>query len=714
MTSHKLVQEVINILYAEESVTKCDTFKDYLENSDVAQRILGPCKITIGSSGKEILNKVDQFSFDIVLIDCHLPNISGANLAQTLLAKHPECPLLLMAQTGSEHLALEAISLEVTDYLIRDDDQNYLQFTPILIKKLLARAETKRKQIKAEQDIQKSKKELEQRVQKRTQELKAKSHLLERSLNSLNHGFVVWDPDDRMLICNNKFHTLFDIPEGTFKPGISLFDLLLHLAQNGFYGDGDPNRLAEKRYQEVLIEREEVKKIRITNSGRVLEVMECQNSDLGRTVTFTDITEIHNREREATVLQEALENFTDSVILYDHEERVVFTNKRYHQAYPNAPSQDKIIGCTMTELLQRSLRAGQIDHPLAKSDPETWLAMRLKERRENMHTEGETVHASGRSYSYKISKSSRGGHIHIQTEITERKAAEEALRISQEHLQAKVNEFRENEVRMEAQASDLVLLAENLSEAHDKLARLNEQKDKFFSIIAHDLKGPFNSLLGFSSLLSDQSDKLTPEKTKEYGTLVHQSAEQVFKLLENLLEWSLLQMGRMKYEPGPVDLNEAIKINRILFTPAADKKKITLHCKLTEYIVLADFNMIDTIIRNLMNNAIKFTPEGGSVTVETRCNDDFVELEVTDTGVGISLDQASRLFRLDENITTTGTDGEIGTGLGLHLCKDLIEHQGGKIHVISNQDKGATFRITIPIYPAELLSDQLIRRSPKG
>ncbi|WP_053005697.1 PAS-domain containing protein [Kiloniella spongiae] len=713
MTDQEPVRDTVKILYAEESVGNCNNFKHFIENSKVAQLELGPCNVTTVSSGQDILREADQSKFDIILIDCHLKDTSGLEIAQNLLSKHPECPLLLMAQTGSEYRALEAISLEVTDYLIRDKDQNYFQFAPILIKKLLARAKVKQSQIKIENDIKKAKDELEQRVEKRTQQLKVQSHLLERSLNSLHHGFVVWGPDDRMVVCNNRFHTLFGIPENTFKPGISLFELLLHLAKIGYYGKGVPEELARKRHAEVLIEREQPKKIRTTGSGRILEVLEYKDGDLGRIATFSDITEIHNREREAAMLQEALDNFTDSVILYDHEERVVFTNKRYHEIYPNSPAQDKIVGYTMTELLQKSLKTGQIDHPLAKSDPDAWLAMLLTKRRENMQCEGETFHANGKSFFYRTSKSSRGGLIHIQTEITERKKADEALRISEERLQAQVNEFRENEVRMEAQAADLVSLAENLSEAHDKLARLNEQKDKFFSIIAHDLKGPFNALLGFSTLLSDRSETLTPEKTKEYGTLVHQSAEQVFKLLENLLEWSLLQMGRMKYEPGPVDLNKAIKINEILFTPAADKKKITLHCKHTEYVVLADFNMIDTIIRNLINNAIKFTPIGGSVTIDTRCNGDFVELEVMDTGVGISRDQASRLFRLDENTTKTGTDGEIGSGLGLHLCKDLIEHQGGKIHVISNRGKGATFRITIPVYPAELLSDQLLKKPPK-
>ncbi|WP_417432078.1 PAS-domain containing protein [Kiloniella sp.] len=712
-------QRMLKILYAQECVARCADMKEYLEHSQPAQQELGSCNVTTVSSGEAVLATADQQAFDIILTDCHLPDMSGQDIARNLLKKHPECPVFLMVDKGSEHLALEAISLEITDYIVRDENQTYLKFAPILIKKLLARAKANKDKIKTDQKIQKAKEQLEQRVERRTRELQAQSELLEKSLNALNLGFIVWDPDDHLIICNTRFHTLFGIPEGTFKPGITLFELLLYLAKNGYYGKGDPEKLAQKRHKEILIERQQPKKIRVTENNRILEISQYQDDNLGRIATFTDMTEIHNREREAAMLQEALDNFTDSVILYDHQERVAFTNKRYHEMYPASPSQNDITGYTMTQLLQRSLNTGQIDHPLAKSDPDTWLAQRLKERRENIHTEGETVHANGRSYFYKVSKSSGGGHIHIQTEITERKAADEALRISEERLKAQVNEFRENEVRMEAQAADLVFLAENLSEAHDKLARLNEQKDKFFSIIAHDLKGPFNALLGFSSLLSDRGESLSTEKTKEYGTMVHQSAEQVFKLLENLLEWSLLQMGRMEYAPGPVSLDEVIQTNKVLFAPAADKKGVTLICKPTDYIVLADFNMVDTILRNLINNAIKFTPEGGAVTIDTRSNGDFIELEVTDTGVGIAPDQISKLFRLDENVSTKGTDGEIGSGLGLHLCKDLIEHQGGKIHVLStkdphNKETGATFRITIPVYHAELLCDKLNKRSSKG
>ncbi|WP_419904736.1 ATP-binding protein [Kiloniella sp.] len=234
--------------------------------------------------------------------------------------------------------------------------------------------------------------------------------------------------------------------------------------------------------------------------------------------------------------------------------------------------------------------------------------------------------------------------------------------------------------------------------AEEKLQQLNEQKNKFFSIIAHDLKGPFNSLLGFSSLLSTKGTDIDPEKTVQYSVSVHKSAQQVFKLLENLLDWSLLQMDRMEFELGPVSLDNIIKESVELFAPIADEKAIHIDVDSQEDItILADTYMIDTILRNLIHNAIKFTPVNGKVTITSRTKNDWAEIEVSDTGVGIPVAKSRRLFQLSEKTSTLGTSGETGTGLGLPLCKDLVERQGGKIAVKSKKGKGSTFLVTMPL-----------------
>jgi len=274
-----------------------------------------------------------------------------------------------------------------------------------------------------------------------------------------------------------------------------------------------------------------------------------------------------------------------------------------------------------------------------------------------------------------------------------------ALNESEERLKYQVLELSDTEARLETQAADLVGLAEDMAVARDDLQLLNAQKDKFFSIIAHDLKGPFNALLGYSSLLSSGAKDFDQNQVAEYSGAVHESAQRVFKLLENLLEWSRLQMGRVKYQPSSVNLKEIIDTNVELFAPTAKEKAIRLSGKgETSIDVFADAHMVDTVVRNLLNNAIKFTPEKGEVTVSTQRIGDWAEVDVSDTGVGISVANAARLFRLDEKTSTVGTGGETGTGLGLHLCKEMVEKQGGQLHVESVESEGSTFRFTLPLH----------------
>ncbi len=254
-----------------------------------------------------------------------------------------------------------------------------------------------------------------------------------------------------------------------------------------------------------------------------------------------------------------------------------------------------------------------------------------------------------------------------------------------ENLEREISERKQAEKEIEVQ--------------RDELERLNREKDKFFSIIAHDLKGPFNALLGYSSLMSSGIADLNKDQVAEYGDLMHGSAQQVFKLLENLLEWSRLQRGQMKFEPGPVDVKDVIDKNLELFALNAKEKAIRLTgTRRQSLIVFADAHMVDMIIRNLVNNAIKFTPEMGNVTVSARQNGSWAEVKISDTGVGISADKAIRLFQLDEKTSTAGTGGETGTGLGLLLCKELVEKQGGEINLESIEGEGSTFRITLPPY----------------
>ena len=231
-----------------------------------------------------------------------------------------------------------------------------------------------------------------------------------------------------------------------------------------------------------------------------------------------------------------------------------------------------------------------------------------------------------------------------------------------------------------------------------QLEHLNATKNKFFSIIAHDLKNPFQAIFGFSELLlRNFPDFDDPQKMELLG-MIKMSSESAYNLLENLLQWARTQTDRIKYNPVQLDLSELIDQNIELTTASAENKKISvisqIECKTGAF---ADKNMINLVIRNLISNALKFTAESGVVTLTCyEKNKNEVAVSVSDTGVGISEDNIQKLFRIDEYFSTSGTAGEGGTGLGLIICKEFIEKNKGQIIIESELDVGTTFTFTLP------------------
>jgi len=238
---------------------------------------------------------------------------------------------------------------------------------------------------------------------------------------------------------------------------------------------------------------------------------------------------------------------------------------------------------------------------------------------------------------------------------------------------------------------------EVLRKSEAELRETNAAKDKFFSIISHDLKNPFNSILGLSNLLVEQIKEKDYEGIEEYAGIIQKSSTRVYELLMNLLEWSRSQTGRMEFSPEYIEL--AALINEIveLLSDSAQQKSITIIKEFPgNMIVFADHAMISTILRNLISNAIKFTRLGGQIVISADKKPDELTVSISDNGIGIKKEAIGKLFRIDENLSTVGTKNEKGTGLGLILCKEFIEKHGGKIWVESEVGKGSTFYFTIP------------------
>jgi len=232
----------------------------------------------------------------------------------------------------------------------------------------------------------------------------------------------------------------------------------------------------------------------------------------------------------------------------------------------------------------------------------------------------------------------------------------------------------------------------------DELKQLNSAKDTFLSIMAHDLKNPFNTVMGFSELLLKNEDKLPKEKIRKYYSYIYNSARSGFTLLENLLQWARMQTGSLQVIPVSIDIEEIIKKVLEFILPTAAQKNIHISPISVEknMPVFFDKEMVHTVLRNLLSNAVKFSHEGGEITIGIDNTDIKTIVSVTDKGVGISETNRAKIFTINQQLSTEGTASERGTGLGLILCKEFVEKNGGELWFESEQGKGSTFYFSMP------------------
>ena len=230
-----------------------------------------------------------------------------------------------------------------------------------------------------------------------------------------------------------------------------------------------------------------------------------------------------------------------------------------------------------------------------------------------------------------------------------------------------------------------------------KLIDANAAKDKFISIMAHDLRNPFSGVLTLSELMTKRYDKLNPQEIKKQCIMIHEGISEGIDLLDHLLSWGRAQSGRVQWTPMRFNLKGLISQDIEFISSTAERKGISINSLVDEDINLyADPHMISTVIRNLLTNALKFTPRGCSIAISTSKKNNLVEVTVADTGIGMDKNAMEKLFQVGTHFTTPGTDGEHGNGLGLLLCRELIELNGGQISVDSESGKGSRFSFTVP------------------
>ncbi len=260
-----------------------------------------------------------------------------------------------------------------------------------------------------------------------------------------------------------------------------------------------------------------------------------------------------------------------------------------------------------------------------------------------------------------------------------------------------ITEAKKNEDKLKQVVEKLEMVNGQLLKSESELRNTNATKDKFFSIIAHDLRSPFSSLLSFSEFLIEDIETLEKEETKLFAEKIHEAAQSVFALLENLLQWSRIQSGKIPYNPSNFNINFKInQVIRLLANNAANKKITILNECPANSIVFADEDMLFSVIQNLLSNAIKFTNKEGTIVFRCMILEKEVKISITDNGVGVKEEDLKKLFRFDTNFTTYGTSDEKGSGLGLLLCHEMIEKNRGKITVESKIGEGTSFTFTLP------------------
>ena len=262
--------------------------------------------------------------------------------------------------------------------------------------------------------------------------------------------------------------------------------------------------------------------------------------------------------------------------------------------------------------------------------------------------------------------------------------------------------------RLYGLVSDITLrkkAQDELKKSTDNLIKLNETKDRFISIISHDLRTPFSSILGFTDLLLND-DGLSEEEKRQYIEFIRESSQSMLLLVNSVLDWTRLQTGRIKFEPEKTEANKIIESSITTLIGTAIQKHINIRSEVEDDLqIFADKSLLLQAFSNLISNAIKFTKDGGTITITAKPSGQlrFYEFRVSDTGTGIKKENLDKLFNVDTKFSSEGTAGEKGTGLGLSLVKEIVEKHGGEIRVESEFGKGSTFIFTIPVASSVIL-----------
>lgn len=616
----------------------------------------------LGEEGISLYKSTDN---GLLLLDYNLPDMNGFDVIDTLRKEGYKVEFITMTAFGNEHVAVEMMKRGARDYIVKD--LNFLDFLPSVVLNTVDRILTERKLIASEQAL----KEAQERYY----------HLFENSLDAIFFA----DKEGNIQACNNSMLILLGYTKNEIFE-ISFKDLFANYTDRmGFFTEIENNGYV-KNYEAQLINK----------NGQILSCLISGNirkDSFGKKTGYEGIIhDITARKRAEMKLAESeakyrslFERIPLGLYITTPDGRFIDGNQELLKML-ELNSKDELY-----KIDGKSLYFNLADH-------DRWL--QNIEKNNVVYAELQMRTPSGKILwvqdSARAVRNLNGNIQFIEgvlKDITEKKLYEE----EREKL---IAELKSSKSKIEELANEIMDLNYELIVSAEQLKNINHSKDKLFSIIAHDLKSPFTGFMGLTEVISKDIDDLTKEEIVVMADAMNSSAKNIYELLINLLEWSRLQGGLIELNIEPLNLKRNIDVNLNLSKHQADKKQISLINEVDESLyVLSDKNLLNTLLRNLISNAVKFTNINGYVKLYVQnVTTKEVTFCVEDNGIGMDEEALNSLFRIEKHYTTLGTNNEKGTGLGLILCKELIDKLNGHISVESQKGVGTKFFITLPKY----------------
>ncbi|MFZ4547076.1 MAG: PAS domain-containing sensor histidine kinase [Bacteroidales bacterium] len=488
----------------------------------------------------------------------------------------------------------------------------------------------------------------------------SKTALLEAQIETTTDGILVIDRNKQIGLINNRFIELFEVPPhiANQKEDNQLIEHIIGLVKH-------PEKLY-KKVMHLLENRQEATNDEIEFlNGMVLDwysapIVGKDKRSYGRIWTFRDITE---RKKAQELLQKSelryrslFQNSPSGIVIIDKNGIILEANEAFTKItlYPLG----ELIGHDV-----RLLTSPGYEHTVELNIKRILSGEVLEQEVMSQRKDGTFCTLLLREIAIVLPNGSKG-ILSVSNDISERKKAEKDLAIK-----------------------------------NDELVKIVAEKDKFFSIISHDLRSPFNGFLGLTQMMADNLQGMDLDDIQNIAQTMSKSASNLYRLLENLLEWSRIEQGLVPFNPKLLSLKETMDDVFSTVLETANNKKIGLTIAIPDNLrVYADSNIIETVLRNLVSNAIKFTPSGGNISIEAKMTDNQnLLVSVKDSGIGMKKELVEKLFLITGNISRRGTDDEPSTGIGLFLCKGFIEKHGGSIWAESEEGKGSVFYFSIPV-----------------